>query len=100
MEPAVEAENATIFWDFAIHTDRKIDANKSDITIKDHKNNSCILVELMLPMAENLSSVELGKDIKYKDLEIEKEQIWHLKPTLILVVVGALGTVKKVQTSI
>ena len=68
MEPAVEAENATIFWDFAIHTDRKIDANKSDITIKDHKNNSCILVELMLPMAENLSSVELGKDIKIQGL--------------------------------
>ena len=54
-------QSATIFWDFAIHTDRKIDANKPDTTIKDHKNNSCLLVELMFPMDNNLSSGELGK---------------------------------------
>ena len=29
------------------------------------------------------------------DLEIEIERIWHLKPKLIPVVVGALGTIKK-----
>ena len=35
---------------------QKIDANKPDITIKDHKRNSCLLVELMSPMDKNLSS--------------------------------------------
>ena len=40
-ESVVETESATILWDFAIHTDTKIDANKPDITIKDHKDNSC-----------------------------------------------------------
>ena len=54
----------------------------------------------MFPMDKNLSSGEFGKISKYKDLEIEIEQMWHLKPTLIPLVVGALGTVKKVQTSI
>ena len=51
-------------------------------------------------MDKNLSSGEFGKISKYKDLEIEIEQMWHLKPTSIPVVVGALDTVKKVQTSI
>ena len=31
-----ELQNALILWDFAIHTDTKIDANKPGITIKDH----------------------------------------------------------------
>ena len=60
-EPSVKTESATILWDFAIHTDRKFDANKPDVTIKDHKNNSCLLVELMFPMDKNLSSGEFGK---------------------------------------
>ena len=53
----------------------------------------------MFPMDKNLSSGEFGKISKYKDLEIEIEQMWHLKPTLIPVVVGALYS-KKVETSI
>ena len=83
-----------MLWDFAIHADRKIDATKPDITIKDHKNNSCLLAELMFPMDKNLSSAEFGKISKHKDLEIEVERMWHLKPTLIPAVVGALRTIK------
>ena len=94
-EPAVETDSATILWDFAIHTDRKIGANKPDNTIKDHKNNSCLLIGLMFPMDKNLSSGEFGKILKYKYLEIEIERMWDLKPTLIPVVVGAPGTLKK-----
>ena len=56
--------------------------------IKDHKNNSCLLVQLMFPMDKNLFSGEFGKISKYKDLEIEIERMWHLKPTLIPAVVG------------
>ena len=94
-EPVVETESATILWDFAIHTYRKIDTNKPDITINYHKNNSSLLADLMLPLDKNLSSGEFGIISKYKDLEVEIERMWHLKPTLIPVNVGALGTVKK-----
>ena len=60
-EPVVERESATILWDFTIHADRKIDTFKPNITIKDHKNNSCLLVELMFSMYKNLSSGKYGK---------------------------------------
>ena len=33
-----------------MHTDRKGDTNKPDITIKDQKNNSGLLVELIFPI--------------------------------------------------
>ena len=32
---------------------------------------------------------------KYKDLKIEIEKMWHLKTTMVLVIVGALGMFKK-----
>ena len=54
----------------------------------------------MFPIDKNLSSGEFGKTSKYKDLEIEIEQMYHLKPPLTPVVAGALGMVKKVQTNI
>ena len=54
----------------------------------------------MFSMNKNLSSGEFGEVSKYKDLEIEIERMWHLKPTFVPVIVGALGTVKKVQTNI
>ena len=50
-------QSAEILWDFVIHTDRKIDANKPNITIKDHKNNSFLLVELMFQL-ENLEKYQ------------------------------------------
>ena len=58
---AVEIESSTILWDFAIHIDRKIDANKPDITIKDHKNNFYLLVVQMFPVIKNKSSGEFRK---------------------------------------
>ena len=61
-EPVVEADSATILWDFAIHVSIHVTSiNKLDIIIKGQKNNSCILVELMLPMDKILFSGGFGK---------------------------------------
>ena len=75
-----------------MYNDEKIDANKPDIAIKDHKNAPCLLVELM---DKNLTPGEFGKITKYKDLGIEIDQMWYLKLLLIPLVMEALVTVKK-----
>ena len=62
---------------------------------KDRKKNSSFLAELMFSIDKNLSSGEFEKISKHKDLESEIEGIWHLKPIMMLVVMGAPGTVKK-----
>ena len=43
----------------------------------------------------NIALKEIEKKIKYKELELEIQRIWHMKTIVIPVVVGALGTVKK-----
>ena len=55
-QPVVETDYSTIVWHFAVHTDGKVDANKPDITIKYCENNSCLLIELVFPMENNLSA--------------------------------------------
>ena len=94
-QKVVETESATILWDFSIHTDRKIQANKPDIIIKDHKEKTCKLTDFPFPMHINISAKEFEKLSKYKDLQIEVERMWQFKTSIIPVFVGASGLVKK-----
>ena len=38
-----ETDDVTILWDYSIQTDRKIKANKPDITVKDKTEKTCKL---------------------------------------------------------
>ena len=40
-EPVTEGKNVTILWDFPVHTDRMIQANRPDIVVKDKRNSTC-----------------------------------------------------------
>ena len=86
--------NITI-WDFPINTDRTIQANRPDIVIKNYKSKKCFLIDMMIPRHRNISVKEFDKLSKYKDLQIEIERMWQPKTTVVPVVVGALGMVKK-----
>ena len=37
----------------------------------------------------------MEKKSKYKDLELEIQRMWHMKTIVILVIVGALGIMRK-----
>ena len=43
----------------------------------------------------NISAKEFEKLSKHKDLQIEVERMWQLTMSIIPIVVGALGLVKK-----
>ena len=45
-EPISEAKEATILCDFVIETDRKINGNWPDITVKDYKGKTCHLIDM------------------------------------------------------
>ena len=91
----IENKNATISWDFGIHTDRTSQANRPDIAVKNHNDKTCFLIDMSVPSDTNVSLQIFEKLSKYKKLEIEVKKMWHLKTTALSVVIGALGIVAK-----
>ena len=94
-EPITENKTVTILWDFSIHTDRTIQANRPDIVIKDKVKRSCQLIDMSVPNDNNVSAKEFEKLSKYKDLEIEISKMWNVKTRTIPMIIGALGVIKK-----
>ena len=94
-DPVTEGKDVTVLWDFTIHTDRTIKANRPDIIIKDHKEKTCMLIDMSIPSDANISSKEFEKIAKYKDLQIEIQKMWHMRTETVPVIVGALGMIKK-----
>ena len=93
--PVVEGKNVTILWDFPVHTDRTIQANRPDIIVKDGQSKTCLLIDMSVPTDQNIAVKEFDKLSKYKDLEIEVQKLWNLKATIVPVIIGALGMIKK-----
>lgn len=94
-QTVTEGENVTILWDYNIHTDREIKANRPDIVVKDLHHKTCYLIDMTVPSDRNIAAKEYEKLAKYKDLEIEISKMWLLKTMTIPIVVGALGMLKK-----
>ena len=81
-------------WDLPITTDKKVCANRPDITIHFKKERKVLFVDFSVPYDTNIVTKTAEKLMKYRDLEIEIQKCWDLKEvTTIPVVIGALGTV-------
>ena len=93
--PVLEGKDVTLLWDFSVHTDRTIQANRPDIIIKDVRARKCLIIDMAVPSDKNISSKEFEKLSKYKDLEIEVTKMWRLNTTTVPVIVGALGMIGK-----
>jgi len=81
--------------EYAYTNYEEIEANRPDIVIKDIENKTCLLIDMSVPMEKNISIKTTEKLSKYKDLEIEIERMWNLKTSTVLVIIGALGLIKK-----
>ena len=75
--------------------DRHISANRPDIIIKDKMNSTCKLIDMTVPCDKNVSSKEIEKKSKCKNLEIEIQRMWKMKTEVIPILIGALDIIKK-----
>ena len=85
----------TVFFELRSWKKDEIKANRPDIVIKDKQEKSCLLIYMSIPTEKNTSVKVTEKLSKYKDLEIEIGRMWGMKATMIPVVIGALGLIKK-----
>jgi len=58
-------------WDQAVHTDREIIANRSDIIIKNKKEKTYALIDVAIPADINVVQKDAEKNLNYKSLCIE-----------------------------
>ena len=52
-------------------------------------------IDVAIPGDRNVIKRETGKILKYKDLKIEIQLMWNVRPEVIKVVIGATGTISK-----
>ena len=68
-------DNITIMWDMPFNTNSSKTANRPDIIVKDSVNSTCKLIDMTIPSDGNIAMKENEKKSKYKDLELETENM-------------------------
>jgi len=95
-KPVYEEGDVTVVWNQAVHTDREVTTNRSDIIIKNKKEKKThILIDVAIPADRNIVSKKAEKKLKYKILCIEIQRMWNLKCTIVPVIIGATGIVMR-----
>jgi hypothetical protein len=67
----------------------ELTANRPDIIIKNKKEKTCTLIDVLTSADRNVVQKAAEKKIKYKSLGIEIQRMWNLKCTIIPVITGA-----------
>jgi len=53
-----EEGDVTVLWNQAVHTERKVTANRPDIIIKNKKEKTCTLTDVGIPADRNIVQKE------------------------------------------
>ncbi len=87
----VENDLVKILWDFQVQTDEMVVANQPNIVIVDKQQKKAVVINVVIPSDSNIKKKEHEKLEKYQGLKEELEKMWGVKPTVVLVVIGAFG---------
>ena len=83
-----------IWYDMEIQTTRKVDKNMPDIVIWEKAEKKCTLVEITVPLDNNLQKARKEKETKYINLISKMQRLYRgYIFELIVVEVGAMGAV-------
>ena len=70
-----------------------ISAKRPDIILINKKRRLCKIVDFAVPADHIINLKECEKKDKYVNLARELKKLWNMKVTIILIVIGAFGTV-------
>jgi len=60
-----------------------------------NKKKVCVLIDVAIPVDRNVMQKEAEKNLKYKSLSIDVQQMWNMQHMNIPVITGATGIVIK-----
>ena len=93
--PVLENDSHKLLWDFNIQTDHLIPDRRPDLIIINKRKRICKIVDFAIPVDHRINLKESEKKDKYLDLARELKKLWNMKLAIVLIVIGALGTVTK-----
>ena len=70
-----------MLWNQEVHREREVTTNRPDIIIKNKKEETCTLIDVVIPADRNVVQKEAEKKLKYKSICIEIQRMWNLKCT-------------------
>ena len=76
-------------------TDPTVLANRPDTALRAKKEKACLLINIVLTDDPNVNTEETNKLTKCKDLENAVSRMWKARTKIVLVIIAALGTIKK-----
>ena len=91
--PVLENDTHKLLWDFDIQTDHLISARRPDLIVINKKKRIRKIVNFAVPADHKIKLKECEKKDKYYDLARELKELWNMKVTIVLIVIGAFGTV-------
>ena len=96
-ESVLENDTHKLLWDFEIETDHLISARRPDLMIvtQRKKKKTCWVVDFAVAADYWVKLKESEKRDKYRDRTWEIKNLWNMKMTVMLFVIGVLGTVTK-----
>jgi hypothetical protein len=70
-------------------TDRAVEANKPDIVVIDQGNLKGLIIDIAVPLDDNLEKTHAEKRRKYQGLAVELKDIYKLEKVEIIPIVGS-----------
>nr|CAH7751885.1 unnamed protein product [Callosobruchus chinensis] len=92
IESVVENERCRIYWNYSFPTLELVQANKLDIVLLNHKQETMFVTEFSAPAEVNIVSKDEEKRTKYQELPGQVRRLWpDYAVSLLVMVIGSLG---------
>lgn len=101
-QPVVENNDTKLYWNMPIITDTNIQHNRPDIVMMDketsrlNNNGKGFIIDVAIPLDENMQKTYIEKIRKYQDLKYKITQMYKLSSVSVIpIVISSNGLVHK-----
>lgn len=95
-EPVMENSSHKLYWDTLILTDKTVLHNKPDILWINKYKKECFIIDIAVPLDQNLQKTATEKIQKYQDLAYGLKRVYQLNKAIVLpFVISANGLIHK-----